>query len=114
MSVYVYDVFMSGNWYTLEKIKEKIKPNLNIQNYRKVKKFLIVYYEWGRYAKGLHARMTTEKDIKNLLEGYEKNTGGDVNVQKPPGAPGTTPSKSDLEEPQDISNYRWLMGQLMW
>ena len=50
--------------------------------------------------------MTIEKDVKNLAEGYEKNNGGDVKVQKTPGTPGTTPSKSDLEEPQDINSYR--------
>ena len=47
-----------------------------------------------------------EKDVKKLVEGYENNTGGDVKVQKNPGTPGTTPSKSDLEEPQYINNYR--------
>ena len=52
MSVHVYDVFMSGKPETLEKIKEKINLNFNIQDYRKVKKFLRVYYEWGRDAKG--------------------------------------------------------------
>ena len=62
----------------------------------------------------LYEKTTTEKDVKKLVEGYEKNTWGEVKVQKTPGTPGTTPSKSELEEPQDISNYRWLMGQLMW
>ena len=71
-----------------------------------MKKFIRVYYEWGRDAKGSYAKKTMEKYVEKLVEDYEKNTGGDVKVQKPPGAPGTTPSKSDLEEPQDINNYR--------
>ena len=47
-----------------------------------------------------------EKDVKKLVEGYEKNNQGDVKVHKNPGAPGTTPNRIDLAEPQDISNYR--------
>ena len=106
MSVHVDDVFMAGNRDSLEKIKQKFKHNLHIQDYGKVKKFLRVYYEWGRDAKGLYEKTTTEKDVKKLVEGYDKNTWGEVKVQKTPGTPGTTPSKSELEEPQDISNYR--------
>ena len=106
MSVHVDYVFMAGKRETLEKIKEKIKTNFNIQDYGKVKKFLRLYYEWGLDAKGSYEKMTTEKGVKNLVEGYENNTGGDVKVQKTPGAPGTTPSKCDLEEHQDINNYR--------
>ena len=49
-----------------------------------------------------------------MVEGYEKVTGSDVKVQKTPGAPGTSPSKSDLEEHQGIDNYRSFVGQLMW
>ena len=106
MSVHVDDVFMSGNQDTFEKRKEKIQPDFNIQDYRKVKNFLRLYYEWGHDAKFCTQKLTTEKDVNNLVEGYDKNTGGEVKVQKPPGAPGTTPKNSDLEEPQDINNYR--------
>ena len=97
---------MEKNRDTLDKIKEKIKINFSIQFSGKVKKFLRVFYEWGRDAKGLYKKTTTEKEVKKLVEGYEKNTWGEVKDQKTPGTPGTTPSKSDLEEPQDISNYR--------
>ena len=34
-----------------------------------MKKFLGVYYEWGRDAKGLQAKMTMEKDVKKLVKG---------------------------------------------
>ena len=68
MSVHVDDVFMDGKTETLKNTKEKIKENFNIQEYWKVKKFIGVYYEWGRDAKGTHAKMTTEKDINKLLE----------------------------------------------
>ena len=49
-----------------------------------------------------------------MVEGYKKYTRSDVKVQKTPGAPGTTLSKSELEEPKYIYNYRSFMGQLMW
>ena len=106
MSVHVDDVFMVGNQYILEKINDKIKPDFSIQDYRKVKKFLRLYHEWGHYAKGLYAKMTTEEDVKKLIEGYNNNTRDEVKVQKHPGAPGTNTIKSDLEELQDINNYR--------
>ena len=106
MSVHVDDAFTEGKPQTLEKIKENIKPNFNIQDSGKVKKFIRVYYEWGRDAKALYEKMTMEKDVKKLVEGYEKNNEGDVKVQKIPGTTGATTSKSDLEEPQDINNYR--------
>ena len=99
MSVHVDDVFMVGNQYILEKINDKIKPDFSIQDYRKVKKFLRLYHEWGHDAKGSYTKTTMEKDVKKLVEGYDKNTGGEVKVQKTSGAPGTTPKKSDLEEP---------------
>ena len=69
-------------------------------------KFFSVYYEWGRDAEGSYAKTTTEKYVEKLVEDYEKNNGGDVKVHKTSGTLGTTPSKSDLEEPQDINNYR--------
>ena len=83
---------------------EKIK-NINIQESGKVKKFLGVYYEWVCDKKVSYAKMTMEKDVKKLVEGYKKYTGSCVKVQKTPCAPGTTLSKSDLEEPQDIDKY---------
>ena len=106
MSVHVDDIFMEGKPETLEKIKEKIKPNFNIQDSSKVKKFLRVYYEWGRDAKRSYKKMTMEKDVKNLVEGYENNNEGDIKVQKTLGAPDMNTGKSDLADPQDINNYR--------
>ena len=44
MSVHVDDVFMAGSLETMEKIKEMINLNLNIQKFSKVKKFIGVYY----------------------------------------------------------------------
>ena len=44
--------FMAGNQDTFEKSKEKIQPDFNIQDYRKVKNFLRLYHEWGHDAKG--------------------------------------------------------------
>ena len=55
-----------------------------------------------------------EKDIKKLVEGYRKYTGSDVKAQKTPGYPGTTISKSNLEEPYNMDKYRSFVGQLMW
>ena len=83
----------------LKKNKEKIQPDFNIQDYGKVKNFLRLYHEWGHDAKGSYTKTTMEKDVKKLVEVYDKNTGGEVKVQKTPDAPGTTPKKSDLEEP---------------
>ena len=55
-----------------------------------------------------------ETEVKKFVEGYKKHNGSDVKVQKTPGASSTSPSKSDLEEPQGIDNYRSFVGQLMW
>ena len=54
------------------------------------------------------------KCVKKLVEGYEKYNGIDVKVKKNPGAPGTTISKIDLEEPYNIDKYISLLGYLMW
>ena len=99
-------VFIAGKLETWKKAKEKIKENFNISEFGKVKKFLGVYYEWGRDAKGMHEKMTMDKDVKKLLEGCDKYTGGDVKVQKTPGSPGTNLIISDLEEPYNIDNHR--------
>ena len=58
--------------------------------------------------------MTMDKEVSKLAEGYEKYTGSDLKVPKNPGPPGTTLSKSDLEEPDNINMYRSFVGQLMW
>ena len=55
-----------------------------------------------------------EKDVKKLAEGNEKYTGSDLKVQKTAGYLGTNLSKGDLEEPDNINNYRSFVGQLMW
>ena len=68
----------------------------NIKEYGNVKKFIGVYYKWGHDAKGSNEKMTT-KDIKQLVDGYEKFIGSGVKFQKTPGATGTTLSKCDIE-----------------
>ena len=79
-----------------------------------MKKFIRVYYEWGCDAKGKYAKINVDKDIKNIVKGYERYTGSDIKVRKCHGYPGTTLSKSNLEEPYNINKYRSFMGQLMW
>ena len=74
-----------------------IKLKFNIQDSGKVRKFIGVYYEWGRDAKGPYAKITMEKDVNKLLEIFEKFIGGDVKVQKTPGELGTTLIKSELQ-----------------
>ena len=54
--------------------------------------------------------MITEKEVNNLVEGYENYTGIGVEAHKTSGAPDTNLSKSDLEDPQYINNYRSFMG----
>ena len=54
-----------------------------------------------------------EKEVKKLVKGYKKYTGNDVKVRKKLSAPGTTLSKSDLEEPLILDNYISFVGQLM-
>ena len=61
-----------------------------------MKNFLEVYCEWGCDAKGTYVKMTMDKDVNNMVEGYDKYTGSDVKVQKTPGDTGTNISKSDL------------------
>ena len=114
MSAYVGDTCMDGNLETLKNTKEKIKKNFNIQEYGKVKNFLRVYYEWICDAKCTYSKMTTEKDVNKLVEGYKNYIGSDAEVHKTTGAPGTTLIKSDLEEPYNIDKDRSFVGQLMW
>ena len=102
MSVHVQNVFMAVNPKTLNRIREIFKKNFNISESGKVKNFLGVYYDWVHDVKGKYAKITIEKDVDTLVEGYEKYTGSDVKVQKTPGAPVTTLCKSDLEEPYSI------------
>ena len=106
MSVHVDDVFMADKPETLKSIKENIKENFNISVSGKVKKFLGVYYKWGHNAKVKYEKMTMEKDVKKLVEGYKHYAGIDLRVQKTPGYLGTTISKSDLEDPYNINKYR--------
>ena len=86
-----------------------IKLKFNIQESGKVNKFLGVYYSWGSDSK-----TTMEKDVKKLVEGYKKLIGSETRVHKTPGAPGTTLSKSEFEEPKDIDKYRSFVVHLMW
>ena len=69
----------------------------NIQESREVKKFLGVYHKWGCGVKVSYAKTTMEKEVKKLVHGYNNFIRSDVKVQKTPGAPGTTLSKSELE-----------------
>ena len=82
MSVHEDGVFMAGKPEVLDKTKDKINMKFNIQDSGKLKNFLRVYYEWGRDAKGLYAKIIMENDIKKLVEGYKKHTGSDVKIQK--------------------------------
>ena len=94
-------------------ILEYIKEKFNISESEKVNNFLGFYYEWGHYAKGEYAKMTVNKYVKKLVEGYKKYTGSDLKVQKSPGALGTTIRKSDIEETDNINKYRSFVGKLM-
>ena len=55
-----------------------------------------------------------EKDVKKLVEGYEKYTRSDLKIQKTPVSLGMTLSKSDLEDPGNMYKYRSFVGQLLW
>ena len=46
-----------------------------------MKKFLGFYYEWGRDTKGPYAKMTMDKYVNKLVDGYETFTGSDVKFQ---------------------------------
>ena len=104
---------MADKLETLNNMKEKIKEKFNISDSRKVKKFLGVYYKWGRDKKVTYEKMTMDKDVNNLEEKYEKYTVSGVNVQKNPGALRMTLSKSDLDKSYNIYKYRSFVGQLM-
>ena len=60
-------------------------------------KFIIVYYEWGCNEKCPYDKMTMDKYVDKLVDGYKKFIGSDTRVHKTPGAPGTTLSKSELK-----------------
>ena len=64
--------------------------------------------------KGPYAKITMDKDVKKLVEGYKRFTGCGLNVQKNPGSLGTTLIKNDLEEPDNMNKYSSFVGQLMW
>ena len=55
-----------------------------------------------------------EKDVKKLVEAYEKFICGDAKIQKAIGAPGTTLSKSELEKQKFIDMYRSFKGHIIW
>ena len=113
MSVHTDGIFMAGNSETLKFIKENIKEKFNISDSGKVNKFIGAYYKWVHDTKVTYEKMTMEKDVKKLTEGYKKYMGSDLRVQKTPGALGMTQSKSDLEDPDNINKYRSFMGKLM-
>ena len=64
--------------------------------------------------KGPFAKITMEKEIKKLVESYENFTGSDLRIQNTPRALGTTLSKIDLKDPDNINKYISFVGQLMW
>ena len=68
---------MAKDTETLKVIKENIKDKFNISESGNLKKFLGVYYKWGHDLKGVYAKMTMEKDLKKLVEGYQKYMGSD-------------------------------------
>ena len=68
----------------------------------------------GHDTKGTFAKITTETDVKKLLEGYKKCTGSNLWVFKAPGDMVTTLNKSDLKHSDNINKYRSFMGKLMW
>ena len=114
ISVLVDDVFISDKPESLKVIKEEIKEEFKISESRKVKKSLGVYYQWGHDAKCMYPKMTMEKDVNKLVEGYKKYTRSDLRIPKTPGAPGKILSKSDLEDPDNTNKYISFLGQLMW
>ena len=70
LDLVVYNLFMEGRMETLENIKYMIKLKFNIQESRKTKDFLGVYYKWGHDTKGSYGKMTIDKDANKLVYGY--------------------------------------------
>ena len=79
-----------------------------------MKKFLVVYYEWGHDYKFPSAKITTDKDVNILVDGEDKFTGRYSKDQKTPGAPGTTICKRKLKAPTYIYKCRSFVGHIMW
>lgn len=70
VSFHEYNLFIEGRMETLENIKYMIKLKFNIQESRKTKDFLGVYYKWGHDTKGSYEKMTIDKDANKLVYGY--------------------------------------------
>ena len=64
ISSHVDDVLMAVYPKALNKIKDMIKLKFNIQESGKLKKFLRVYYEWGRDTKYSYAKMTMKRTFR--------------------------------------------------
>ena len=73
-----------------------------------------VYYEWGHDDKGTYAKMTMNKYVNKLVDGYDTFTGSNVKFQKTPGSPGRSQIKRKLKDPTDIDKYRLLVGHIKW
>ena len=96
ISVHVDNLCMTGKPETLKNIKRNGKSEFQYSIVREVKKFLGIYYEWGRDAKGPYAKINMYKYVKKLFDGYRKFVFSDIKVHKTPRAPGTTINNSDL------------------
>ena len=70
MSVHVDDVFMAGKPDILEKLKELIKFNFNIPESVKRENNLGIYYELGHDENDPHTKITMEKEMNKLVNGY--------------------------------------------
>jgi hypothetical protein len=109
MLIHVDNCLICGSKATVKRTKEAIKKFLSIKDEGKLKKFLGVSYEWRDDST---LRIHQDNYIKDIIESYEKLF-GTVKIFDSPGYPGKTLLRHH-GEPNKISEYRSILGKLMF
>jgi hypothetical protein len=113
---FVDDQICNGTKTEIEWLKKKVRERFNIQDLGRLKKFLGIWYEWGRDNDGPFVKATMNDMAATIVEDYEKHVGHPIKGAKTPGFPGTTLTKGEDDQAEgiDTEKYRSLVGKIMY
>ena len=111
----VDDCAVAGTPESIEWLMKKIESRFKITRGGELRKHLGIDYIWKKdNDDAKHIEVWMERKRQDIVDSYEKLIKKVVKVRKTPAPPGLVLRKSDEDEPHDITNYRSLVGKVMF
>jgi hypothetical protein len=115
LTIHVDDTLVAGEKEEVDWFCNTIRKRFNIQNLGQLKKHLGVWWNWDKDKDGNTTLTATMPSmIEDITKLYTETTKERIKHFNTPAYPGTTLTKNEAPEPENIDAYRSIVGKLLY